>query len=206
MKRSIFTWVVVIVAIGAFALSGCENSAQTDGMQINQVDAEWMPSAESVEELPLVSDLIIVFEPTSQENALSHFSDGLVENGYTKTSGIAQRVLKGTVEEGSTVQITEVCYTTNSGSELWTIGGYLPMEIGQKYLLFLTAYDAESPYSGMYYPINMEYGKYALPSNSNWLTSLFKDKNELWEIGNATNLDQYADWYAYVQDLYPDLF
>ena len=31
-------------------------------------------------------------------------------------------------------------------------GGYLPMQEGESYLLFLTAYDRDSVYAGMYFP------------------------------------------------------
>ena len=110
--------------------------------------ADRITQAESVSQLQEVSDLIVVFTPERQENVRSYFSDGNVSGGYTRTTGTVLQVLKG--EPPEQLVITEECYLVDN--VLWTQGGYLPMQEGESYLLFLTAYDRDSVYAGMYFP------------------------------------------------------
>lgn len=104
---------------------------------VQRMAADRITQAESVAQLQEVSDLIVVFTPERQENILSYFSDGNVSGGYTRTTGTVSQVLKG--EPPEQLVITEECYLVDN--VLWTQGGYLPMQEGESYLLFLTAYD-----------------------------------------------------------------
>lgn len=104
---------------------------------VRQMAADRITQAESVSQLQEVSDLIVVFTPERQENVLSYFSDGNVSGGYTRTTGTVSQVLKG--EPPEQLVITEECYLVDN--VLWTQGGYLLMQEGESYLLFLTAYD-----------------------------------------------------------------
>ena len=104
---------------------------------VYQISADRLTQAATVSQLQEVSDLIVVFTPETQENVLSRYSDGNVSSGYTRTTGRVSQVLKGQAPEQ--LVITEECYTLDDA--LWTQGGYLPMEKGQSYLLFLTASD-----------------------------------------------------------------
>ena len=122
---------------------------------VYQISADRLTQAATVSQLQEVSDLIVVFTPETQENVLSRYSDGNVSSGYTRTTGRVSQVLKGQAPEQ--LVITEECYTLDDA--LWTQGGYLPMEKGQSYLLFLTAYPGDSDYAGMYYPTELELGK-----------------------------------------------
>lgn len=109
------------------------------------------------------------------------------------------QVLKGQAPEQ--LVITEECYTADDA--LWTQGGYLPMETGKPYLLFLTAYDDGSDYAGMYYPTELERGKYPLGQA---LTTA--DSAAQWQVYSldGDTLSDYQSWYRQVSALYPDLF
>lgn len=151
-------------------------------------------------QLQEVSDLIVVFTPETQENVLSRYSDGNVSSGYTRTTGRVSQVLKGQAPEQ--LVITEECYTLDDA--LWTQGGYLPMEKGRPYLLFLTAYPSGSDYAGMYYPTELELGKYPLTDQP--LTA--SDPAGAWQVysPDGSALSRYQSWYQQVAALYPDLF
>ena len=155
--------------------------------------------AATVSQLQEVSDLIVVFTPETQENVLSRYSDGNVASGYTKTTGQVTQVLKG--QAPAQLVITEECYTADDA--LWTQGGYLPMEKGRPYLLFLTAYPGGSDYAGMYYPTELERGKYPLGQA---LTTA--DSAAQWQVYSldGDTLSDYQSWYRQVSALYPDLF
>lgn len=167
---------------------------------VQRMAADRITQAESVSQLQEVSDLIVVFTPESQENVLSYFSDGNVSGGYTRTTGTVLQVLKG--EPPEQLVITEECYLVDN--VLWTQGGYLPMQEGESYLLFLTAYDRDSVYAGMYFPTELEKGKYPLTDEP--LTA--SDSADAWEVYviEGDDLHDYQDWYQQITALYPELF
>ena len=161
---------------------------------VYQISADRLTQAATVSQLQEVSDLIVVFTPETQENVLSRYSDGNV------SSGRVSQVLKGQAPEQ--LVITEECYTLDDA--LWTQGGYLPMEKGRSYLLFLTAYPGGSDYAGMYYPTELELGKYPLTDQP--LTA--SHAAGAWQVysPDGITLSQYQSWYQQVAALYPDLF
>ena len=167
---------------------------------VQRMAADRITQAESVAQLQEVSDLIVVFTPERQENILSYFSDGNVSGGYTRTTGTVSQVLKG--EPPEQLVITEECYLVDN--VLWTQGGYLPMQEGESYLLFLTAYDRDSVYAGMYFPTELEKGKYPLMDEP--LTA--SDSADAWEVSviEGDDLHDYQDWYQQITALYPELF
>lgn len=167
---------------------------------VQRMAADRITQAESVSQLQEVSDLIVVFTPERQENILSYFSDGNVSGGYTRTTGTVSQVLKG--EPPEQLVITEECYLADN--VLWTQGGYLPMQEGESYLLFLTAYDRDSVYAGMYFPTELEKGKYPLTDEP--LTA--SDSADAWEVSviEGDDLHDYQDWYQQITALYPELF
>ena len=166
---------------------------------VYQISADRLTQAATVSQLQEVSDLIVVFTPETQENVLSRYSDGNVASGYTRTTGQMTQVLKGQAPEQ--LVITEECYTADDA--LWTQGGYLPMETGKPYLLFLTAYDDGSDYAGMYYPTELERGKYPLGQ-----ALTIADSAAQWQVYSldGDTLSDYQSWYRQVSALYPDLF
>ena len=185
-----------LLALALVMLTACGARQQT----VHRLSADRVTQAATVSQLQEVSDLIVVFTPETQENVLSRYSDGNVSSGYTRTTGRVSQVLKGQAPEQ--LVITEECYTLDDA--LWTQGGYLPMEKGQSYLLFLTAYPGDSDYAGMYYPTELELGKYPLTDQP--LTA--SDAAGAWQIysPDSSTLSQYQSWYQQVAALYPDLF
>lgn len=167
---------------------------------VYQISADRLTQAATVSQLQEVSGLIVVFTPETQENVLSRYSDGNVASGYTRTTGQVTQVLKG--QAPAQLVITEECYTADDA--LWTQGGYLPMETSKPYLLFLTAYDDGSDYAGMYYPTELELGKYPLTDQP--LTA--SDPVDTWQVysSDGSALSRYQSWYQQVAALYPDLF
>ena len=185
-----------LLALALVMLTACGARQQT----VHRLSADRVTQAATVSQLQEVSDLIVVFTPETQENVLSRYSDGNVSSGYTRTTGRVSQVLKGQAPEQ--LVITEECYTLDDA--LWTQGGYLPMEKGRSYLLFLTAYPGGSDYAGMYYPTELELGKYPLTDQP--LTA--SDAAGAWQIysPDSSTLSQYQSWYQQVAALYPDLF
>lgn len=184
-----------LLALALVMLTACGARQQT----VHRLSADRVTQAATVSQLQEVSDLIVLFTPETQENVLSRYSDGNVASGYTKTTGQVTQVLKG--QAPAQLVITEECYTADDA--LWTQGGYLPMETGKPYLLFLTAYDAGSDYAGMYYPTELERGKYPLGQA---LTTA--DSAAQWQVYSldGDTLSDYQSWYRQVSALYPDLF
>lgn len=193
MKKRLFTLLLLLSLLGLTACSG---------QNVCQIQADRLTQASTVPQLQEVSDLIVVFTPESQEEVLFRYTDGNVSSGYTRTEGKALQVLKGDVSEGAALTITEECYTVDD--TLWTQGGYLPMEIGQSYLLFLSAYDADSDYAGMYFPTELEYGKYLL-SQTPLTAESSAQTYQIYASGSGAR-GSYADWYQQVSALYPQVF
>ena len=185
-----------MLALALVMLTACGAKQQT----VHRLSADRVTQAATVSQLQEVSDLIVVFTPETQENVLSRYSDGNVSSGYTRTTGRVSQVLKGQAPEQ--LVITEECYTLDDA--LWTQGGYLPMEKGRSYLLFLTAYPSDSDYAGMYYPTELELGKYSLTDQP--LTA--SDAAGAWQVysPDGSALSRYQSWYQQVAALYPDLF
>lgn len=185
-----------LLALALVMLTACGARQQT----VHRLSADRLTQAATVSQLQEVGDLIVVFTPETQENVLSRYSDGNVSSGYTRTTGRVSQVLKGQAPEQ--LVITEECYTLDDA--LWTQGGYLPMEKGRSYLLFLTAYPSGSDYAGMYYPTELELGKYPLTDQP--LTA--SHAAGAWQVysPDGSALSQYQSWYQQVAALYPDLF
>ena len=70
--------------------------------------------------------------------------------------------------------------------------------------MFLTAYDRDSVYAGMYFPTELEKGKYPLTDKP--LTA--SDSADAWEVYviEGDDLHDYQDWYQQITALYPELF
>lgn len=170
---------------------------------VNQVMADRITLVNSVSQLEELSDLVVLVTPKTQENVLIKDPiDNNVITGYTKTTATVLDVIKGNVTEGQEVLITEECYTTNLNSVLWTQQGYLPMEDGDSYLLYLKAYTDDSSYKGMYFPIDLEYGKYVLPQTAPISAKATTYTAEQLQIGTETDAAKYREWYQQVVSSY----
>ncbi len=170
---------------------------------VNQVMADRVTLANSVSQLETLSDLVVLVTPKAQENVLIKDPvDNNVITGYTKTTATVLNVIKGNVTEGQEILITEECYTTNLNSVLWTQQGYLPMEDGDSYLLYLKAYSDTSSYKGMYFPIDLEYGKYVIPKTAPISTMTSTYTAAQLQIGAETDVKKYGEWYQQVVNSY----
>lgn len=186
-----------LVAVGGFIY--VSNGPYT----VNQVLADRLTLANSVSQMEELSDLIVLVTPKAQENVLIKDPvDNNVITGYTKTTATVLDVIKGNVTEGQEILITEECYTTNLKSVLWTQQGYLPMEDGDNYLLYLKAYTDDSSYNGMYFPIDLEYGKYVIPQTSPISAMTTTYTAEQLQIGVETDAAKYGEWYQQVVSSY----
>ena len=170
---------------------------------VNQVMADRITLASSVSQLEELCVLVVLVTPKSQEYVLiTDFVDNNIITGYTKTTATILDVIKGNVSEGQEILITEECYTTSLNSVLWTQQGYLPMENGDSYLLYLKAYADDSSYRGMYFPIDLEYGKYMIPPISPISTTASTYTAEQFQIGTETDVEKYREWYQQVVSSY----
>ena len=133
---------------------------------------------------------------------LQYYNDGNISTGYTETVCRVKRVLQGQICEGDTVCVTEECYRTKNGV-LWTQQGYLPMEDGEQYLLFLSVYESDSAYAGMFFPIDLEYGKYILP-NGKFIAEDVSLSTKVLQVGKATDFIKYEQWYREISDIYSE--
>lgn len=174
-----------------------------------QVDAERLQLAASPAELEEVSDLIVIARIAAPgRNRYDYFPNtNDIAVGYTETQLIVEEVLGGTAQVGDRITITEECYTTGLGTKLWTQGGYLPAEMGKDYLFFLKAYQGKARYAGMYFPVDLEYGRYLLPDASGDPVLSVDGENEngirsRLHIGPAADVEEYLYWYQSVMSMY----
>lgn len=197
-QKKIHILLLSFVCCVAVCFSGCSQSARIEEqyVQVVEEEVEWVSMADTPEEMPLVSDLVVLFVPETQENKLGYFPGYFEFNGYTLTTGCVTKVLQGNIVENSQLQVTEVCYVYNEGTELRTIDGYLPMQQGGEYLLFLKAYEEDSAFAGMYSIVDMNYGKYIVGSRS------IKD----FEIASEVSTERYEKFFDGIRAMYPELF
>lgn len=204
MKISTLTKkILVCVLTLSLAVAGGVIYISNGPYTVNQVMADRVTLANSASQLEELSDLVVLATPKTQENVLIKDPvDNNVITGYTKTTVTVLDVIKGNVTKGQEILITEECYTTNLNSVLWTQQGYLPMEDGDSYLLYLKAYTNDSSYGGMYFPIDLEYGKYVIPKTASLSTTASTFTAEQLQIGVETDITKYGDWYQQVVSSY----
>ena len=186
-----------------------------DGVTVGEKDAAPIGSFARLQEQSMGKDTTIghweiagVVSPKPLPTFPDGFPDSLIHEFEEKTGHkvlcnkpySGTQVLKG--ESPEQLVITEGCYLVDN--VLWTQGGYLPMQEGESYLLFLTAYDRDSVYAGMYFPTELEKGKYPLTDKP--LTA--SDSADAWEVYviEGDDLHDYQDWYQQITALYPELF
>ncbi|MCD7784355.1 MAG: hypothetical protein LUH18_02035 [Oscillospiraceae bacterium] len=169
---------------------------------IYQIGTDRDALATSADKLDSVSDVIIKAVPIAQENILITDSSGSVITGYLKTTVQVSEVYKGEVDLSEELVVTEECYFTDSNSVLWTSQGYIPMSIGSEYVLFLSTYSVDSSYAGMYFPVDLEYGKYAVSDDSTYFDVQSEVSIYDLQIGDCTDKERYIEWYSYVANMY----
>jgi hypothetical protein len=185
-KYVIFTCLVLLL------VSGCAYEPT-----IRQIDADRMILANTFEELVEVSDLIVKAKvlPGKENKVQSQEACG-----YTLTKLQILETFKGDVATDEIVTITEEYYQDKDG--IWIDGNYLPANENQEYIFFLMKYGAKSYWSGMYYPTDLERGKYSLKDsildNPDSIDTLSDADLEIWKDPN----NEYRQWYKQVIEKY----
>lgn len=148
---------ILVVAASLTSFLGSKthyNILATDRLQL----------APTYADLQNVSDFVVKATVIpGKENKLITADDGTVVFGYTITQLNVTEVFKGNINEDYPINITEEYYTlSGNGNEVYTQGNYMPAQESGEYIFFLKAYDSTSPYAGMYFPVDLEYGKYSV--------------------------------------------
>lgn len=148
---------ILVVAASLTSFLGSKthyNILATDRLQL----------APTYADLQNVSDIVVKATVIpGKENKLITADDGTVVFGYTITQLNVTEVFKGNINEDYPINITEEYYTlSGNGNEVYTQGNYMAAQESGEYIFFLKAYDSTSPYAGMYFPVDLEYGKYSV--------------------------------------------
>lgn len=204
MKKRIIIGVIacitVILAVG-IAFRGSKK------IVYNTIEAERIVLADDFEALEEVSDLIVRARVLpGKENILvkAPNSEDAVLYGYTVTELEILEIFKGD-SAGAALTITEEYYTIQdiSGTVVWTQGNYLPAREGEEYVFFLKAYDQGSKYEGMYFPVDLENGKYVTElSETAAIQKEAPALAEIYELKSYENVEEYQRWYEQVAAKY----
>lgn len=156
---------ILVVAASLTSFLGSKthyNILATDRLQL----------APTYADLQNVSDIVVKATVIpGKENKLITADDGTVVFGYTITQLNITEVFKGNINEDYPINITEEYYTlSGNGNEVYTQGNYMPAQESGEYIFFLKAYDSTSPYAGMYFPVDLEYGKYSVDLAETFIT------------------------------------
>ena len=148
---------ILVVAASLTSFLGSKthyNILATDRLQL----------APTYADLQNVSDIVVKATVIpGKENKLITADDGTDFFGYTITQLNVTEEFKGNINEDYPINITEEYYTlSGNGNEVYTQGNYMPAQESGEYIFFLKAYDSTSPYAGMYFPVDLEYGKYSV--------------------------------------------
>ena len=148
---------ILVVAASLTSFLGSKthyNILATDRLQLAPTYADLQNASDIVVKATVIP---------GKENKLITADDGTVVFGYTITQLNVTEVFKGNINEDYPINITEEYYTlSGNGNEVYTQGNYMPAQESGEYIFFLKAYDSTSPYAGMYFPVDLEYGKYSV--------------------------------------------
>ncbi len=172
----------------------------------NLIQADRITEARDFNELEKVSDLIIKATVLpGKENILDMTDKGRVYFGYTHTKIQINDVYYGNVSKDDIINITEEYYITDStiGKSINTQGNYMPAKEGKKYIFFLKKYDNSTRYKDMYYPIELEKGKYLINDKTKDISSLNTLLNKDLEIGPKDSTE-YKEWFKKVKEKYDE--
>ncbi len=126
-------------------------------------------------------------------------SSGKSYFGYNITELDITEVYYGNAD-GDTISITEEYYVDKGilSNNIWVQGAYLPANEGEEYIFFLKKYEDESErYSNMYFPIDLEYGKYVVSAVND-----DEIKADILEVNADEVQADYYDYYKAVRDYY----
>jgi hypothetical protein len=167
----------------------------------NTIPADRILLASDFTELEVVSDLIIRAEVMPEKENIvvrAHNDENIILHGYTITQLKVLGVLSGS-DNIEKLSITEEYYTTSDilGHNIWSQGNYLPAKVGEEYIFYLKKYPDNSSFAGMYFPVDLENGKYKI-MNSTDNPGTATD----YELKNNSTLSKYQKLYEQVQKKY----
>ncbi|WP_179395933.1 hypothetical protein [Lacticaseibacillus absianus] len=121
------------------------------------------PAVESVSDLEKTAQSIVIATKTVQhEPTVNYGAEGGIDIAYTHSDFVVDRVIRGTqLRAGETFNILENEAYNAKQDVTYHIAGYTLMDVGAKYLLFLTY----SAHDGWYLVQGMNTGKVALDSS-----------------------------------------
>lgn len=194
------TLIISIILISVLAVV-IVDATYTKNVLIN---ADRYILAYTFDQLEHESDLIIQARvlPGKENKIDIDETDGAVYFGYTITKLQVEKVFYGKALEKEIVLITEEYWTDNAGlgRTIFTQGNYVPAKENQEYIFFLKKYSEGTRYKGMYFPIDLEKGKY-LVSNDIKMDNFYNISNADFEIGTKPD-EEYRSWYQKVMEKY----
>lgn len=167
------------------------------------IPAEREELAADFEELVQASDLIVRAKVLPDKEDVFVQEGVEVPFGYTLTKLEITGTFQG-AQDDKIIVITEEYYTKKdkSGTTIWSQGNYLPAKVGEEYLFFLKAYEEDSDYAGMYFPVDLERGKYVLAEKVFPEGVPEKPTAEVLELKNKKGLSKYLEFYTQVAENY----
>lgn len=181
--------ILLLIVVAMSVLSISENTVRYNVLATDRIEL-----TSTYDDLEVVSDVIIKATVASKkENKTIMSDDGTVIFGYTVTQLNISEVFKGDAVAGETITITEEYYTLpNEKNAIYTQGNYMPAKEDGEYIFFLKAYDASSPYAGMYFPVDLEYGKYSVNLAEKMIAPASASAAELEVISSDTRYIEFA--------------
>ena len=193
--------IIIGVLLAAFAITafiGYYAVSENTSFTYFQFPTNRIQLASSFEELEETSDIIIRATVLPDKRTINNvLPDGSYGFGYTLTNLQIAEVFKGNISENDIILITEEYFIRpNEKSVIRTQEGYMPANEGEEYIFFLKAYPNEvEEFAGMYFPIDLEYGKYSTALNNSVLRSRSEIPIDSLQItSGTTSKERYIDW------------
>lgn len=188
-KRYIVALVIILGLLGLLLFLNGENT-------IHEINADRIRLTSDFNELESESDLIIKAMVLPEKQTFTDkMEDGTVVFGYTITRLKVEEVFSGNTEKDDIIVITEEYFKL--GKEVFVQGNYIPAIENNTYVFFLKKYDESTRYEGMYFPVDLEKGKYLI-KNKEFSADMIDDlSNSEMEIGKKEN-KEYKEWYKEV--------
>lgn len=196
-KVLIISVISIVLVVGIISLDATITN-------YHMIRADRVKLADSFDELQNGSDLIIKATIlTDKENKLDVLDDGSVIFGYTITQLQVEDVYYGATSINDIIKITEEYYVTDLpiGKTINTQGNYLPAKVGNQYIFFLKKYHDDTRYKGMYFPIDLENGKYLINDKTKKISAINNLSNKELEIGTR-DATKYKEFFIKVLEKY----
>jgi hypothetical protein len=173
-------------------------NADSGSFTYYQIQANRTQLASTFEQLEETSDIIVRATVLPDKRAINNIlPDGSYGFGYTLTNLQVAEVFKGNISEKDVMLITEEYFIRpDEPTVIRTQEGYMPANESAEYIFFLKAYpnDVEE-FAGMYFPVDLEYGKYSTSLDESILQSRSKINLDSLEImSGTTSNERYVDW------------